>query len=116
MNEEINDVVEISKIISSDFDKAGISSVITTNDFDSLNELRKYLAEKIAGLLDTNYEKLINILYRIDINESKLNELFGRKNREEIPPRLADLIIERQIQKINIRNAYRNERKNLSEE
>jgi len=44
MNEEINDVVEISKIISSDFDKAGISSVITTNDFDSLNELRKYLA------------------------------------------------------------------------
>lgn len=79
MNEEKNQVVEISETISRDFDKAGISSVIPKDDFDNLGELKKYLANKIAELLDTNYEKLINILYRIDVNEEKLNELFGRK-------------------------------------
>ena len=52
--------------------------------------------------MDTNYEKLINILYRIDINEDKLNELFDSKNREFIPEQLAELIIERQIQKVRI--------------
>lgn len=116
MDEEKNQVAEVTETISSDFDKAGISSIISKGKFDSLNELRKYLTMKIAELLDTNYEKLINILYRIDVNEDKLNELFGNKNREPIPEKLADLIIERQLQKINIRNMYRRERKNLPED
>jgi hypothetical protein len=116
MSEEKNQVVEISETISKDFDKAGLSSIISRDEFDNLDELRKYLAKKIAELLDTNYEKLINILYRIDVNEEKLNKLFGGKNREPIPGKLADLIIERQIQKINIRNMYKQERKNLSDD
>jgi len=116
MDEEKNQVTEISETISKDFDKAGISALISKENFDSLDELRKYLSHKIGDLLDANYEKLINILYRIDVNEEKLNELFGRKNREPISEGLADLIIERQLQKINIRNMYRKESKNLAEE
>jgi hypothetical protein len=111
MNEEKSRVLEVSEIISSDFDKAGISSVITSDAFDNLEELRRYLENKITELMDTNYEKLINILYRVDINEEKLNELFSSKNREFIPGRLAELIIERQIQKISIRNAYKRDNK-----
>lgn len=113
MNEEKKHVSEITAIISKDFDKAGASSLLTKGDFNSLTELKKFLSKKIAELLETNYEKLINILYRIDVNEEKLNELFSSRNREPIPPRLADLIIERQLQKIQLRNMHR---KNLPEE
>jgi hypothetical protein len=113
MNEEKNRVVEVTETISRDFDKAGISSVITPEGIDNLAQLKERLTRKITVLIDTDYEKLLNILYRIDINENKLNKLFGSKNREYIPEKLADLIIERQLQKINFRNRYRNEKNNL---
>ena len=116
MNEEKNKVLEISETIAKDFDKAGISAIITPDEFDNLSQLRTYLTKKITELLDTNYQKLINILYRIDVNEDKLNELFGSKKREFIPARLADLIIERQIQKINFRNKYKRDSKILPDE
>lgn len=114
MNDEKTQVMEVSETISKDFNKAGISSIISSQEFDNLSQLKKYLTEKITELLDTNYEKLINILYRIDVNEDKLNELFGSKNRDFIPARLSELIIERQLQKIKIRNMYREENKKLS--
>lgn len=107
-------VAEVSKTISRDFDKAGITAIINRDEFDNLAELKKYLTRKIAELLDTNYERLINILYRIDVNEDKMNELFGSKNRDFIPERLADLIIERQLQKINLRNMYKKDNKELN--
>ena len=113
MNEDNNQLGELSENISKDFNKAGIPSIISNLEFNNLNEFKKHLTGKISELLDNNYEKLINILYRIDINEEKLNELFGSKNRESIPGNLADLIIERQLQKIQIRNMYRKERKKL---
>lgn len=116
MSDEKNQVTEVSETISKDFDKAGISSIITSESFDDLEQLKKYLTSKIKELLDTNYEKLINILYRIDVNEDKLNELFGTKNREYIPEHLAELIIERQLQKIKFRNAYRENNNRISED
>ncbi|HEY6906583.1 MAG TPA: hypothetical protein VI230_03905 [Ignavibacteriaceae bacterium] len=116
MSEEKIQVSEISEIIKKDFDKAGITSIIASKEIDNLDQLKQQLKGKITELLDKNYEKLINILYRIDINEDKLNELFGSRNRDNIPDRLADLIIERQLQKISIRNRYKTRRKNLPEE
>jgi len=50
---------------------------------------------------------LVNILYKIDINEKKLSQLFSGKNRDSIPATLADLIIERQLQKIKLRKLYK---------
>jgi len=58
-------------------------------------------------MLDKNYNLLINTLYRIDISEKKLSKLFSAKNKDSIPQKLADLIIERQIEKINYRKRYR---------
>ena len=113
MNDEKNQVMEVSATISKDFDKAGLSSIISPDGIDNLEQLRRHLTKRITELMDTNYEKLLNILYRIDINENKLNELFGSKNREYIPSRLAELIIERQVQKINFRNMYRKKRDQL---
>jgi len=61
----------------------------------------------LTYLLENKYDALINILYRIDVNEEKLAKLFSETNRTFIPDALADLIIERQLQKIKIRQQYR---------
>jgi len=109
MNEELNkeEIISIQKFVSIDFIKNDYSSLIPNNDFERLEEFRRYLTEKMKDMLDKNYNLLINTLYRIDISEKKLSELFSSKNKESIPQKLADLIIERQIEKINFRKRYR---------
>jgi len=109
MNEELNkdEIFSIQKFVSKDFVKNDYSSLIPNNDFERLEEFRVYLTEKMKDLLDNNFNLLINTLYRIDISEKKLSGLFASKNKESIPERLAELIIDRQIQKINFRKRYR---------
>lgn len=109
MNEELNkeEIFSIQKFVSKDFVKNDYSSLVPNNDYERLEEFRKYLSDKMKDMLDKNYNLLINTLYRIDISEKKLSELFSAKNKESIPQKLADLIIERQIEKINYRKRYR---------
>ena len=101
------EIFSLQKSLSKDFVKNDYSSLIPNNDFERLEEFRKYLTEKMKEMLDKNYNLLINTLYRIDISEKKLSELFSSKNKELIPEKLADLIIERQVEKINFRKLYR---------
>jgi hypothetical protein len=103
-NEEFTEIV---KFVSKDINKIGIKDLPETYGLHSLNELKKYLTVKISELLDTNYTKLLNTLYLIDLDERKLHDLFSGKNREIMPQVLADLIIERQVQKFNNRKKYR---------
>jgi hypothetical protein len=109
MEQELNkdEISSIQRFVSKDFIKNDYSSLIPSNDFERLEEFKKYLTEKMRDLLDKNYNLLINTLYRIDISEKKLSELFSSRNKEIIPEKLADLIIERQIEKINFRKRYR---------
>ena len=46
MNEEKNQVIEVSETITKDFDKAGLSSVITPDGIDNLEQLKKHLTRK----------------------------------------------------------------------
>lgn len=101
------EVFSLQKSVSRDFVNNDFSSLIPNNDFERLEEFRKYLIDKMKDMLDHNYNLLINTLYRIDISEKKLNFLFSSKNKESIPEKLADLIIKRQIEKINFRKLYR---------
>jgi dsDNA-binding SOS-regulon protein len=109
MNEELNkdEIFSIQKFVSKDFVKNDSSSLVPNNDYERLEEFRKYLTDKMKDMLDKNYNLLINTLYRIDISEKELSELFSAKNKDSIPQKLADLIIERQIEKINYRKRYR---------
>lgn len=102
--EEVQEVIEF---VSRDMSKIGIAAIPGKEILHSLDELKKYLAARIAEMMDKDYDKLLNALYRIDINEKKLHDLFSGKNREFIPEALAELILERQMQKILWRKKYR---------
>lgn len=97
----VNDefIEETSAIIAKDF-----NTVIT----DSVDDIRKMLAAKLDEMMQTKMEQLVSILYRIDVSQSKLDNIFSTGTREEIPFFLADAIIERQLNKVKTRHQYKN--------
>jgi len=108
MNNENNHLTDLTIFVTKNFENSELDSLIPMGDFETLEEFKAYLTDRLAFLLDNKYDKLINILYRIDVPEDKLSKLFAEQNRDYIPASLADLIIERSLQKVNIRQKYKN--------
>jgi hypothetical protein len=72
-----------------------------------LNYLHEKLALVIGHLLRNNFEKLCNAMYRLDVSESKFQKVLTETDPSEISSRLADLVIEREMQKVVTRKMYR---------
>ena len=70
-------------------------------------ELREKLVAHINHLINHDFEKLVFYLYRIDVNESKMRYLLEQKEGKNAAGLIADLIIERQSEKIKSRQHFR---------
>jgi hypothetical protein len=66
-------------------------------------ELVKTLASAINQLIETNFSKLVMILYRLDISEIKLKETLRENPGLDAGNLVASLIVERQLQKLKSR-------------
>ena len=75
-----------------------------------------FLAEKINYLIVNDFNKLIYILYRTDINEQKLNKLLAENKKEDTGKIIAALFIQRQLEKIKSREENNPTTNNDSEE
>lgn len=75
----------------------------------SYDELHKKLSAEITHLINNDFEKLVYYLYRIDVNENRMRTLLEQRDGENAAELIADLIIERQLQKIESRKKFRNE-------
>ncbi len=73
---------------------------------DGWSELRTALAEWVNELIQHDLSELIRVLYRVDISENKLKFLLREKVGEDAALIIADLIIERQLQKIKTRQQF----------
>ena len=73
----------------------------------SFEALRQKLASWVAELIDRDFNELVRILYRVDINENKLKFLLKEKVGEDAAYIIADLLIERQLQKIATRKQFK---------
>ncbi len=72
----------------------------------SLAELEEKLAAHINQLIQHDFEKLVSLLYRIDVSEHKLKNLLQQYADENAGKIIAQLIIERQQEKINSRKQF----------
>ena len=79
---------------------------ITLNEKE-LPLARQILAERINELINSDFQKLVSILYRIDVNETKLKQLLNANQATDAGLIIADLLIERQEQKIRSRQEYK---------
>ena len=86
-------------------------------DYEQLGreELKKMLQVFIIDLLEHDFEKLCNMAYRHDIPEAKFNNALQETGLEAQASKIADLVIDRELQKVESRRAYREEiqKKNL---
>ena len=80
----------------------------------SMEAVRNFLIKRITSLMESNIDLLMSALYRIDVYERNVKEAFSTSTPHQLPEVLADLVIERQIQKIRIRQSYRKAYSNSS--
>ena len=73
----------------------------------SLEELQSKLAVHINFLIQHHFEKLVSLLYRIDVSEGKIKSLLQNEPGKNAGDLIAVLIIERQLQKIKTRQQYK---------
>ena len=66
-------------------------------------QVQEQLAVFINNLINTNFERLVSLLYRIDVSEAKLKTLLHNNPGSNAGDLIAALIIERQLQKIKFR-------------
>ena len=81
----------------------------------SFEEIREQLSQNVNDLIVKDFQKLVSILYRVDISESKLRQLLKEENHEDAGKIIADMIIERQLQKIKTRQQFKQPNKNIDE-
>ncbi len=89
---------------------------IASPDEISLEELQKRLGVYVNELIQTDFQKLIMLLYRIDVSEQKLKQLLQVQPQENAGDIIAALIIERQLQKIKSRHQFRQQKDDSDDE
>lgn len=97
---------ETAFLLNKDFGQEEETALKLNADLNS-NDLKNYLKHTIAWYLEYNFHALVNIFYRLDIPEQKFNTYMQQLVGEELTDALADLVLEREMQKAKTRLAYR---------
>lgn len=79
-----------------------------SNLIDQKNDekLREKLIFLINELIKKDFDALIQLLYRIDVYEKKIRIHLDKNTQEDSAAILADLIIERQLEKMESRKKF----------
>ena len=95
---EKDDILFVQRELGNDFELSGVAS---------RSELLNRLAASINQLIETNFSKLVMILYRLDVNESKLKQTLRENQEKNAGELIASLIVERQLEKQKSRQQYK---------
>lgn len=93
-----------------------IFSVTNELQSDRINQTRARLIILINELINKDFHSLIQLLYRIDVDEKKIKLYLEKKTGEDAADVLADLIIERQIKKMETSKKFSSGNREESEE
>ncbi|MFH0999236.1 MAG: hypothetical protein V1783_00200 [Bacteroidota bacterium] len=99
-------IAEAAILLNKDFGQEEETRLELSNNLTQ-NDLKLYLQKTIAWYLEYNFHTLVNIFYRLDIHEQRFNALIKNKIGDELTSELADLVLEREMQKAQTRLAYR---------
>jgi hypothetical protein len=83
---------------------------------NEMQDAENFLAEKMNELIKNDFNHLVQILYRIDVNEARLKQVLKDNPNEDAGKIIAQLIIERQQQKIISRNEFKKQQEDIDEE
>ncbi len=69
-------------------------------------ELFQYLCDRIAWMIEHNMEYLLSLLYRNDVEESKIHFALSRHEPDPANVALAKLVMDRQKQRMATKKLY----------
>src|SRR5690242_9256533 len=75
--------------------------------FEDTELKRELLIARINELLQKEFNKLIAILYRLDVDEERLRLLLRQNQDKDAATIITDLMIERQLQRMKSREQFR---------
>jgi hypothetical protein len=101
----------LGELIITDLQLDEEESLIVGEESVDLNTIHKKLGMLVAYLLENDMHRLINAMYRLDVSEAKFHEAMQAESKEEAISQIANLIIEREMQKVKTRLHYKNYRK-----
>lgn len=99
---------QVAGLINKDLDTYSENMAIMPQTGLNQSLIREKLAGVIQHLLDTNFEKLCQAMYRLDVSEAKFDKVLTEIPKDEVSSVIADLVIEREIQKVKTRMLYKN--------
>lgn len=94
--------------IIKDFDMFGLEIKFSGNAYNAYEELFEQIKPHIDALIRINHQKFMNILYRIDLSDTQVKKALESNAAEPFSDIISDLIIKRELQKVVIRNQYKN--------
>lgn len=100
--------LELSTILTNHF-----NIDIKNSEVDAESAYLKFLERKLAAriqfLINSDVEKLLQILYRIDVPQQYSDEAFDLGDISKISMKLSELIIKRQLKKIEYAKQFNQE-------
>lgn len=73
---------------------------------ENIPQLEQAVAEAVSHLLQRDLNRLLNILYRIDVDERQVKQAMKAPTQDEVALLVARLIIKRELQKAQTRFIY----------
>ncbi len=101
----------LGELISKDLRLEDHEALLAHDDVPDLGSIHRKLSLLVAYLMEHDMHRLVNAMYRLDVSEAKFNEAMESESKEEAAIRVADLIIEREMQKVKTRLHYKKYRK-----
>jgi hypothetical protein len=94
-------LIMLIRQLNKDFSLTGINNSFIENC--SIHELVIQLSKVIENLMKSDFQTYLNLLYRIDISESKMIEI-DEIDTEKIAQKVTSFILKREWQKVWFKN------------
>ncbi len=72
-----------------------------------LERIKEGISSRLQVLLQKNHRKVFEILYKVDVPENLIDESFNQGDSKACADMMADLIIKRQLKKIETQRNYK---------
>ncbi len=100
-------IKETANQIIKDFDMFGFEIKFSGSVYNAYEELFEQIEPHISELVNSNLQKFMSILYRIDLSDEQIKKAVNDNSSEPFSAIVSDLIIKRELQKVVIRNHYK---------
>ena len=100
----MSEIEELKSLVFQTVPEKGLRSEDLPNNEEDLLE---WISKHIEQLIQHDFEALLLLLYRIDVNEQKVRKMLSDTGGQNAARTIASLILERQKQKLKWREHFR---------